>query len=226
LDTADACATRNRRQAILGDYSQNQENSAITHEWDSEGEAMGSVQVAPRQADSSQMPAMTSALRAPAWYAVQTRPRHEKKVASELGERLVDFYLPLLDQVHRWSDRRKLIQVPLFPGYVFVRGHLDSRMQLTIQRIWGILSFVGPQREPQSIPDSQIEDIRKLMSIKVALSPFPFLEVGHRVRVRGGALDGLEGILVANGQKRIVISVKNIQRSLSVTIEGYDVESA
>ena len=160
------------------------------------------------------------------WYAVQTRPRHEKKILAELGEKGIDSYLPLLNQVHRWSDRRQVVQVPLFPGYVFVHAHLDSEVRVAVLRSWGALAFVGPQREPLPIPDSEIEDIRTLLLTKLPLTPYPFLKVGQHVRVRGGALDGLEGILVTNGARRLVISVTTIQRSLSITIEGYDVEPA
>jgi|SRR5581483_312999 len=160
----------------------------------------------------------------PHWYAIQTRPRHEKKVTAELNDKHIESYLPLLTQVHHWSDRRKLVQVPLFPGYVFIHSPLDGRARLAVLNIWGALSFVGSQREAMPIPDSQIEDIRTLLSTKVSLSPYPFLKVGQRVRVRGGALDGVEGILTTNGQRRLVISVESIHRSLSITIEGYDVE--
>jgi len=178
---------------------------------------MGSVQIT---ANRAVIPALGEAQ----WYAVQTRPRHEKKVVTELQEKRIDSYLPLLTQVHRWSDRRKVVQVPLFPGYVFVHEHLDPHVRVSILRIWGVLSFVGPQREAAPIPDSQIEDIRTLLTTKIPLTPYPFLKIGQRVRVRGGALDGLEGILVTNGHRRLVISVESIQRSLSITIEGYDVE--
>jgi transcription antitermination factor NusG len=158
------------------------------------------------------------------WYAVQTRPRHEKKVVAELTQKRIDSYLPLLNQIHHWSDRRKLVQVPLFPGYVFVNANLDPKVRVAVLSIWGALAFVGPQREAMPIPDSQIQDIRTLLTTKISLSPYPFLKVGQRVRVRGGALDGVEGILVTNGQKRLVISVESIHRSLSLTIEGYDLE--
>ena len=179
---------------------------------------MGSFQVV---ANEAVMPPSAPAQ----WYAIQTRPRHEKKVAGELQEKRIESYLPLLNQIHRWSDRRKLIQVPLFPGYVFVRSKLDPVLRYSILSTWGALAFVGPQREASPIPDTQIEDIRTLLQTKVSLSPYPFLKVGQRVRVRGGALDGMEGILVTNGHKRLVISVESIQRSLSITIEGYDVEA-
>ena len=158
------------------------------------------------------------------WYAIQTRPRHEKKVTLELKDKRIESYLPLVSQVHHWSDRRKLVQVPLFPGYVFIRTQLDGRARLAVLNIWGALNFVGSQRDAMPIPESQIEDIRTLLRTKVSLSPYPFLKVGQRVRVRGGALDGVEGILVSNGQRRLVISVESIHRSLSLTIEGYDVE--
>jgi transcription antitermination factor NusG len=180
---------------------------------------MGSFQVI---ANEAVMPPLAVAQ----WYAIQTRPRHEKKVAAELKEKRIDSYLPLLNQIHRWSDRRKAVQVPLFPGYVFVHSQLVPMVRYSILTIWGALAFVGPQREATPIPDTQIEDIRTLLETKVSLSPYPFLKVGQRVRVRGGALDGMEGILVTNGHKRLVISVESIQRSLSITIEGYDVEAA
>jgi transcription antitermination factor NusG len=178
---------------------------------------MGGVQIVTTQAV---IPQLSQAQ----WYAVQTRPRHEKKVAAELQEKHIGFYLPLLTQIHRWSDRRKIVDVPLFPGYVFVHAQLDLHVRVSVLRIWGVLAFVGPQREALAIPDSQIEDIQNLLATKIPLTPYPFLKIGQRVRVRGGALEGLEGLLVTNGHKRLVISVESIQRSLSVTIEGYDVE--
>ena len=178
---------------------------------------MGSVQIAVNQS-------ILTTVTQPKWYAVQTRPRHEKRVVTELSEKRVECYLPVLNQIHHWSDRRKLVQVPLFPGYIFVRAELDSRLRVAVLSVWGALSFVGPQRDAMAIPDSQIEDIRTLLNTKISLSPYPFLKVGQRVRVSGGALDGVEGILVTNGHKRLVISVESIHRSLSLTIEGYDVE--
>jgi len=160
------------------------------------------------------------------WYAVQTRPKHEKKVAAELQEKRINAYLPLLTQVHRWSDRRKVVQIPLFPGYLFVRTQLEPQARLSVLRIWGVVGFVGTQRETISIPDLEIESIQTLLSTRISLSPYPFLKVGQRVRVRGGALDGLEGILTTNDGRRLVVSVGAIHRSLSIAIEGYDVEPA
>jgi transcription antitermination factor NusG len=160
------------------------------------------------------------------WYAVRTRPRHEKKVASDLQEKGVTTYLPLLKQVHRWSDRRKVIQVPLFPCYAFVYSIFDLPLRLAIYGASGALGFVGPNNQGVPIPDVQIESIRTLMASDVPLMPFPLLKIGQRVRVRGGALDGVEGILATNGDRRLVVSVEGVHVSFSINLEGYDIEPA
>lgn len=158
------------------------------------------------------------------WYAVRTRPRHEKKVASELEERGIKIYLPLLTEVRRWSDRRKIIEVPLFSCYAFVYSVLDLQLRLAVYGVSGALGFVGPNNLGIAIPDAQIENIRTLMASNVTLTPYPFLKVGQRVRIRGGALNGVEGILVTKNERRLVLSVDSIHISLAINLEGYDVE--
>lgn len=160
----------------------------------------------------------------PSWYAVRTRPRHERKVAAKLQEKGITIYLPLLTQVRRWSDRRKVIQVPLFSCYAFVHSILDLHLRLVLCGISGALGFVGPNNEGVSIPDAQIENIQTLMASNVPLTPYPFLKVGQRVRVRGGALDGVEGILSTKADRRLVVSVESIHAAFSINLEGYDVE--
>jgi transcription antitermination factor NusG len=160
------------------------------------------------------------------WYAVRTRPRHEKKVASELVEKGIKSYLPLVTQVRRWSDRRKVIQIPLFSCYAFVYSVLDLQLRVTIYGVPGALGFVGPNNQGVAIPDAQIETIQNLMASNLPLTPYPLLKVGQRVRVRGGALDGVEGILITQGDRRLVISVDSVHASFSVNLDGYDVEPA
>ena len=164
------------------------------------------------------------AIEQPQWYAVQTRPRHEKKVAIELQEKGITTYLPLLTQVRRWSDRRKVIETPLFSCYAFVNAALVPQVHAAVVRVWGVLGFVGQHNHGIPIPDKQIEDIRTLLAHNIALTPYPFLKIGQRVRVRGGALDGIEGILLTQGGRRLVISVESVHHSLSISIEGCDVE--
>jgi transcription antitermination factor NusG len=161
----------------------------------------------------------------PNWYAVQTRARHEKTVVQRLREVGVMTFLPLITEIHRWSDREKSVELPLFGGYVFVRMAPTSEDRLRVLKIDSVLSFVGIRGQGTSIPEQQINAVRTLIEEELPWSTHPFLKIGQRVRIRSGALSGMEGILVArNGDRTLVLSVDAIQRSLAVRIEGYDVE--
>jgi len=159
------------------------------------------------------------------WYAVQTRARHEKVVAERLREQGLTTFLPLFREVHRWSDRRKLVELPLFSCYVFVRLLPTNEQRLRVLRQDGVFNFVGVRGQGTPIPDEQIDAVQTLITQELPWSNHPFLKIGQRVRIRGGALDGIEGILQArNGDSTLVISIDAIQRSMAVRIEGYDVE--
>jgi transcriptional antiterminator NusG len=159
------------------------------------------------------------------WYAVQTRARHEKMVADRLQEQGVTTFLPLVSEVHRWSDRRKTVELPLFSCYVFVRVAPTNEERLRVCRTHGVFQVLSTRGEPVPIPDEQIDAVRTLVGQKIPWSFHPFLKVGQRVRIRGGAMDGVEGVLLArNGDRTLVVSVDVIQRSLAVRIEGYDLE--
>jgi transcriptional antiterminator NusG len=159
------------------------------------------------------------------WYAVQTKARHEKTVATRFEQEGIPTFLPLISEVHRWSDRKKTVQMPLFSCYVFVRAGASSRDRLRICRVDGVFRIVGNRGEGIVVPDEQIEAVRALTTSKLAWSEHPFLKIGQRVRIRSGALNGIEGILMArNGDHTLVVSIDAIQRSLAVRIEGYDVE--
>jgi transcription antitermination factor NusG len=159
------------------------------------------------------------------WYALYTRPRHEKTVAASLQQKGVTTFLPLLSRVHRWSDRRKTVQVSLFPGYTFVRIAATPEAYVQVLQTTGVVSFVGNARCGEPIPDKQIEDIQMLFANQVPCAIFPFLQVGQRVRVCGGCLDGIEGRLVTlKGDRSLVISVESISHSIAIRLDGYDVE--
>ena len=159
------------------------------------------------------------------WYAVHTRARHEKMVADRLQEQGLSVFLPLVKETHSWSDRKKQVELPLFSCYVFARFVPSSRDRLRICRTNGVLQIVGIRGEGIAIPDEQIDSVRTLLTEQLPWSSHPFLKIGQRVRIRSGALDGVEGILVArNGDRTLVVSVDAIQRSLAVRIEGYNVE--
>src|ERR1035438_6528505 len=166
-------------------------------------------------------------LEADSWYGLQTRPRHEKIVAHRLEERGVTAFLPLISEEHRWSDRKKTVQVPLFSCYVFAKFAPNRSERLRVLRVDGVFGLVGDKGEGAPIPDGQIDAVRSLVETELPWSAHPFLKIGQRVRIRSGALDGMEGILLSrNGDQTLVISIDAIQRSLAVRVEGYEVEPA
>jgi transcriptional antiterminator NusG len=160
------------------------------------------------------------------WYAIRTRSRHEKVAAHQLESQGIDVFLPLVSEVRKWSDRRKQIEAALFPGYAFVQIAYSSGDRLRVLQTHGVANFVGASGAVGTpIPDNQIESIRTLISRNVPFKEYPFLRVGQRIRIRGGSLDGLEGLLVAlNGTRTLVISVEPIQRSLCIKVDGYNIE--
>jgi transcription antitermination factor NusG len=161
------------------------------------------------------------------WYAVQTRARNEKAISERLQEQGLTTFLPLVTEVRRWSDRKKKVELPLFSCYVFVKlvaGSNDERMRVC--RTNGVFRIVSMRGEAIPIPDEQIEALRSVVSQQVPWVEHPFLKIGQRVRIRGGSLEGVEGMLLSrNGDRTLIISVDAIQRSLAVRVEGYDVEA-
>jgi transcription antitermination factor NusG len=161
------------------------------------------------------------------WFAVHTHARHEKVVAQETRELGITTFLPVVKEVRQWSDRRKVVESPLFSCYLFVKILPDNRERLKVLQVNGVLRFVGTHGMGIPIPDEQIEAVRILTEEKLPVCSHPFLKIGQRVRVRSGALAGVEGILTArSGERTLVVSLDAIQRSLSVRIEGYDIEPA
>ncbi len=158
------------------------------------------------------------------WYAVQTRYRFETRIAAQLQSKGIETFLPLLHETHRWSDRQKTVSLPLFAGYVFVRLHPLAPARTRVLRTEGVMGFVNAHGDASPIPSRQIEDLRRLLAQKLPCALRAFLQVGQRVRIRGGCLDGLEGVLAESSQKTLVISIECIQRSVAVTIAGYELE--
>lgn len=159
------------------------------------------------------------------WYAVQTFPRHEKVVVDQLQNEDIECLLPLISRVHRWSDRNQTVSLPLFPGYAFVRLNEFRRDRVRVLRKPGIIRFVGNSQGPIPLESHEIRHIRQLIEHKIDCESHPFLQAGQKVRIRNGALRGMEGILLREaGKDSLILSVSLIQRSLSIQIEGYDLE--
>ena len=159
------------------------------------------------------------------WYAIHTMPRHEKWIAQQLQEKRVFTFLPLLQQIHQWSDRRSKVEVPMFSCYAFVRMVQTVEERLKVLRTPGVLGFVGSERQGTPIPDEEIENLRTAIKGKIPCVVHPFVSAGMRVRIRGGSLDGVEGILMRQGgEQSVVVSVELLRRSVSIRVEGYDIE--
>ena len=161
------------------------------------------------------------------WFALQTRARHEKIVKERLEIRGVQTFLPTVTEIHKWSDRKKKVEVPVFSCYLFARLTPTRMDRLRVLSVDGIFSFVGNRGEGLPIPDEQIEAVRTLVDSKIPCLAHPFLKIGQRVRIRSGSLNGIEGILVSrSGEDTLVLCVDAIERSLSVRLDGYQVETA
>ncbi len=158
------------------------------------------------------------------WYSIQTRYRFERKVTAQLQQKGLQTFLPLLEESHRWSDRRQSVYVPLFSGYTFAHFDLSTQIKIELLHTEGVIGLINIRGVAAPIPAKQIDDLQKLLSQKVPCALHLFVKVGQKVRIRGGCLDGLEGILEQRGEKNLVISIESIQRAVAITIEGYELE--
>jgi transcription antitermination factor NusG len=190
--------------------------------WDSEGEALPAIAETRFASAGSPLPAAGGP---PRWYVVQTRARHEKRIGTDLQQKGIDAFVPTVRQAHQWSDRTKQVEVPLFSCYVFVRMVASPALCLHVLNTMGVFRFVCVSGEPAPIPDSQMESMQAVLAYNLPVSHCGFIQVGQRVRIRGGALDGVEGILTAaRGAQRFVISIDLLQQSIAVVVGGYALE--
>jgi transcription antitermination factor NusG len=158
------------------------------------------------------------------WVAVWTRSRHEELVHSQLVGRDIEVFLPLFEAPSRRTDRRKMVELPVFPGYLFARiepiqGHIVNATR-------GVVRVLGPTRSEYSVvPDEQVEAVRRMVESTLRIEPFPFLKVGTRVRVKNGPLRGVEGTLIERRKRfRLVVSVDLLQQAVAAEISAEQVE--
>ena len=162
----------------------------------------------------------------PAWYAVYAQVRHESKVYSRLLAKSFECLLPQMERWSRRRDRRKKIQVPIFPGYLFVRSLLDNYEQLKILHTPGVVRIVCNEEGPLPVPDNQMSSLITLLNNASVLTIHPYLQEGMRVRIVNGPLYGCEGILVRkkHEKSRLVVAIDIIQQAVSVELNEDDVE--
>jgi transcription antitermination factor NusG len=159
----------------------------------------------------------------PHWYAAYTVANHEKRVTAQFTERSLDHFLPLYESVRSWKDRRVKLQLPLFPGYVFVR--LALRERLKALQVPSVVRLVGFNGHPAVLPDKEIEALRISLAMRISAEPHPYLTVGRRVRIKSGPLTGVEGILIRKKNAfRVVLSIDFILRSAAVEVDASEIE--
>jgi transcription antitermination factor NusG len=157
------------------------------------------------------------------WCAVYTRHQHEKTIGEMLKAKGFEVFLPLYETTRRWKDRRKVLSLPLFPCYVFVRGAHERR--LPVLTTPGVYMIISRGERIAAVPEEEIEAIRRTVEGPFNVEPHPFLRCGERVRVIRGSLEGVEGILTRKKNLyRLVLSVDMLAQAVSVEIDALDVE--
>jgi transcription antitermination factor NusG len=152
------------------------------------------------------------------WYAIYTKHQHEKSAADLLARKGFEILLPLYRSIRRWKDRDKSVLSPLFPCYLFVRTDLSRKVD--ILRTPGVFWLVESGGCACQIPDTDVEEINKIVQSPARVAPHPYLKSGEWVRVRHGALEGLEGILTRfKNQYRVVVTVEPLRKSVAVEVD-------
>ena len=158
------------------------------------------------------------------WFALTVKPQHERAVADQLQSKTLEAYVPLYSARRRWSDRVKTVEVPLFPRYVFSRFVFEERSH--VLKTPGVTSIVGFSGIACPVTDAEIDVVKTMVGSGNPLKVWPAIRVGQRVRIREGAMSGLEGILVQEKTAcRIVINLELLNRGVAVEIDWDMIEA-
>ncbi|MBZ5661874.1 MAG: UpxY family transcription antiterminator [Acidobacteriia bacterium] len=162
--------------------------------------------------------AMPQAGAAGHWHAVHTRYQHEKTVVQALSSKGHTVFLPLYGATHLWRRRAARLQLPLFPGYLFLQGGLDRQLQILSTP--GVVALVKSGGHPAIVPQEQIAAVRQLVENSSQVEPHDYLHSGDRMMVTSGSLQGIEGILIrTKGAFRLVVSMELLGRAAAVEID-------
>ena len=162
------------------------------------------------------------------WFAVHVKSRHEFSVSDRLIGVGIEVFLPSVERLSKWKDRNKLVRFPLFPGYLFVHIPKDHRSMLAVLKAKGVVRILGTiPGEPERVPEEQVLSLKKVLEAKMPLDPYPYLKEGQRVRITGGPLAGVEGLLLQKADKHLLfLSVDILQQGVTLTIGASEVEPA
>ncbi len=157
-----------------------------------------------------------------AWHALWTRSHCEELVHDQLAAKGFDLFLPKIDQWSRRGGLRHLIRIPMFPGYVFLHGAMDKASYVEVLKARGLVQVLGERWDRlATVPDAEVDAIRRIVDAGVPALPYAFLREGQRVRITRGPLADVEGILVRTKPNRglLVVSVDLLQRSVAAHVD-------
>jgi transcription antitermination factor NusG len=158
----------------------------------------------------------------PLWYAAYTIARHEKKAVLHLESRGIQNFLPLYSSTRNWNGRRAKVQLPLFPGYLFV--FIDPRDQMKVLQTPSIVRLIGFNGRLTPLNEVEVQALKATLAMSSS-RPFPFFKSGRRVQIKRGPLRGLEGVIVREARElRVVINIETIMQSFSVEVDCGDLE--
>lgn len=153
------------------------------------------------------------------WYAIRVKSNYEHGVSLGLRARDYEEFLPVYRSRRTWSDRKKEVDLPLFPGYVFCRFDVNRRQN--VMTTPGVLSVLGVGRMPVPVPDAEVEAVRSVLKSGLSAIPWPFLRSGDRVVIEKGPLSGMEGSVVqVKNTLRLVLSIELLQRSIAAELDA------
>lgn len=159
------------------------------------------------------------------WYAVYVRSRHESKVCALLQSKGIEVFLPLIEKLRQWKDRKKRVAFPLFHGYLFVKLIPDHAQFINVLKVKGVVKILGDSSGYTPVPEEQIAAIYKMVHSQLAIDEHPYLKEGQKVKIIDGPLAGVQGILVSkNKEHHVVVSIDILQKGVSVKVDIHAVE--
>ena len=159
------------------------------------------------------------------WYAVYLKSKHEFKTEKKLREKDIEVFLPIIERIRQWKDRKKVVSFPLFPGYIFVNIRDDYDRMLSILKTPGVVRFLSLQGKSCPIPEEQIISLKKLIENKEQIDPHPYINEGEQVRITSGPLAGVEGTLIEKlNHNYLILSIDLIKQGAAVKIDAFDIE--
>ena len=157
------------------------------------------------------------------WYAVYTKPRHEKKVNAKLEEKKITTFLPLITRRHQWKDRKKDVELPLFSSYLFV--DFEYKYRFDVLETDGVIKIVNFNGVPAVVPDWQIESLRHMLEFPETLQLEKYIKPGEIVEITEGLMEGMQGTVVnRKNSNRLVLTIEGIMQSISVEIDEFSLK--